>query len=1048
MKLSTRLIVAMIALVLFTVSATGLLIFPNVVATALPRALERLDAHVRVLATEFEAIVRSARADVLGFRADVAVDELARVGLVPAAHSLEDTNAAEWRRRLASRFSAELAAKPWYDQLRLVGIADGGKEIVRVNHSGPGGAIRAVSDAELLRIGDRDYFRRTAALPAGEVYISPIDLDPEHGAAGNSRFPTMRVATPLFRTDDRPFGILIINFDLRPVFARIRGAAPARQGGHIYVVNESGDYLVHPDTNREFGFQRGSPARVQDDYPEMAELLQGDDTTPRVIRDRAGDSFGAAWQTLRLAGGPRAAAIEILPYSSLIAGALSIRNASLLAAFAAIFVAFVLAVVIARSMARPLVQMTRAVEGFARDESVAVPTGGSGEIGVLAKAFARLTAQIQEKTAALKREIEERSHIFQMSPDLILITDREGNFLRVSPSCRAVLGYDPKEMMGRSGVVFTYPGDLEMVRGEMRLAQRARLVRNFESRCLHKDGRVVTLAWSDVWSESEQRHFFIGRDMTESKKAEEELLDSERMARTIIDTTLDAIIQVNESGEVTEWNPQAESMFGWSRQEAMGKPITELYLPKGYRPRYLDMNERLRHTDVVKGERFEIDALRKDGQNIKVEISMTGVRRRGGNTYNLFVRDITAKLAAEEQLRQSQKMEALGQLTGGIAHDFNNVLTVITGTLDLLAEGITDRPQLTAVTNLIGEAAGRGAELTGHLLAFARKQPLQPRETDLNALVANAQKLFRPSLGEQIEIEAVLEPNAWPALVDPTQLTTVLLNLAVNARDAMPAGGKLTFETGNVKFDERYIRSHADVAAGDYVMVAVSDTGTGIPKAIRDRIFDPFFSTKELGKGTGLGLSMVYGFVKQSGGHINVYSEEGHGTTIKVYLPRASAPPEQIDEPAPASAIEGGSEAILVVEDDALVRSSVTAQMQSLGYRTIAVGNATEALALIERGVSFDLLFTDVIMPGAMNGRQLAEEAMKRRPGSKVLFMSGYTENAIIHHGRLDPGVLLLAKPFHKSELARMIRQALAATEVMGRPPSEASKPALETPAS
>jgi PAS domain S-box-containing protein len=1043
MKLSTRLIVAMVGLVLFTVSATGLLIFPNVVATALPRALERLDAHVRVLATEFEAIVRSARADVLGFRADVAVDELGRAGPVSVAHSLGDANAAEWRRRLASRFSAELAAKPWYDQLRLVGIADGGKELVRVNHSGPGGAIRAVSEAELQRIGDRDYFQRTAALPAGEVYISPIDLDQEHGATGDSRIPTMRVATPLFGADDRPFGILIISFDLRPVFARIRSAA--RQGGHIYVVNESGDYLVHPDTNREFGFQRGSRARVQDNYPEMAELLQSDDTTPRVISDRAGDSFGAAWQTLRLGGGPRVAAIEILPYSSLIAGALAIRNASLLAAFAAIFVAFVLAVVIARSMVRPLVQMTTAVEGFARDESIVVPTGGSGEIGVLAKAFARLTGQIQEKTAALKREIEERSHIFQMSPDLILITDREGNFLRVSPSCRAILGYDPKEMMGRSGVVFTYPGDLEMVRGEMRLAQRARLVRNFESRCLHKDGRVVTLAWSDVWSESEQRHFFIGRDMTESKKAAEELRDSERMAHSIIDTTLDAIIQVNESGEVTEWNPQAESMFGWSRQEAMGKPITELYLPKGYRPRYLDMNERLRHTDVVKGERFEIDALQKDGQNIKVEISMTGVRRRGGNTYNLFVRDITAKLAAEEQLRQSQKMEALGQLTGGIAHDFNNVLTVITGTVDLLAEGITDRPQLTAVTNLIGEAAGRGAELTGHLLAFARKQPLQPRETDLNALVANAQKLFGPSLGEQIEIEVVLEPNAWPALVDPTQLTTVLLNLAVNARDAMPAGGKLTFETGNVKLDERYADTHADVAAGDYVMVAVSDTGTGIPKAIRDRIFDPFFSTKELGKGTGLGLSMVYGFVKQSGGHINVYSEEGHGTTIKVYLPRASAPPEQIDERAPASAIEGGSETILVVEDDALVRSSVTAQMQSLGYRTIAVGNAAEALALIERGVNFDLLFTDVIMPGAMNGRLLAEEATRRRPGSKVLFMSGYTENAIIHHGRLDPGVLLLAKPFHKSELARMIRQALSTTDTLPPRPSELARHPTET---
>jgi PAS domain S-box-containing protein len=1040
MKLSTRLVVAMVALVLFTVTATGLLIFPNVVATAIPRALDRIDSHVKVLATELEAIVRSARADALAIQSDGAVHELGRIESVNAQPP-DESKISDWRRRLRSRFSAELAAKPWYDSLRLARLDDGGREIVRVDHSGPGGAIRVVADPELRRIGDRDDFRRAAQLPAGDVYISPIELDKERGP-GNTPVPTLSAAAPLFGDDGRPFGMLILNFDLRPVFARIRGAA--RQGSHVYLVNQSGDYLVHPDVGREFGFALGSPARVQDDYPELANLLQTDDTAPRVIRGRNGESFGAAWQILRLPGGLRVAAIETVPHQFLMEGPLAIRNASLLAGLAAILVAFVLAVIIARSMTKPLEQMTRAVEGFARDESIVLPASGSGEIGVLGKAFGRLTDQIQEKTAALKREIEERSHIFQMSPDLILITDRAGNFLRVSPSCRAILGYEPKEMMERNGAVFTYPGDLDMVRSEMRQARRSGRVRSFESRCMHKDGRVVTLAWSDVWSDSEQRHFFIGRDMTESKKAAEELLDSERLARGIIDTTLDAIIQVNEAGEVTEWNPQAEAMFRWSRQEAMGKPITELYLPKGYRPRYLDMNERLRHTDVVKGERFEIDVFRKDGQKLKVEISMTGLRRRDGNIYNLFLRDVTGKLAAEEQLRQAQKMEALGQLTGGIAHDFNNVLTVITGTLDLLAEGVADRPQLSAVTNLIGEAAGRGAELTGHLLAFARKQPLQPRETDLNLLISNAQKLFRPSLGEQVEIEAILDPDAWPALVDPTQLTTVLLNLAVNARDAMPAGGKLTFETGNVKLDDQFLDAHADVAAGDYVMVAVSDTGTGIPKAIRDRIFDPFFSTKELGKGTGLGLSMVYGFVKQSGGHIEVYSEEGHGTTIKVYLPRANAPAEPAEDPAFEPPAEGGNETILVVEDDALVRSSVTAQMQSLGYHAIAVGNAAEALSLIERGIGFDLLFTDVIMPGAMNGRQLAEEAMKRRPGSKVLFMSGYTEDAIIHHGRLDPGVLLLAKPFHKSELARMIRQALSATDVMGASSllSEAPTPA------
>jgi CheY-like chemotaxis protein len=330
---------------------------------------------------------------------------------------------------------------------------------------------------------------------------------------------------------------------------------------------------------------------------------------------------------------------------------------------------------------------------------------------------------------------------------------------------------------------------------------------------------------------------------------------------------------------------------------------------------------------------------------------------------------------------------------------------------------------------MIDEAAVRGAELTQRLLAFARRQPLQPRTTDVNALIVDAAKLLRPTLGEHVEIESVFEDDAWTALVDPGQLSTALINLALNARDAMPDGGKLVVETGNVHLDESYARAHAEVQPGPYVMIAVSDTGHGIPAAIRDRVFDPFFTTKGVGKGTGLGLSMVYGFVKQSNGHIKIYSEEGHGTTIKIYLPRAG---EHADAAtvAPTFAIEGGAETILVVEDDPLVRNYVAAQLASLGYTALTAANAAEALARIDDGERFDLLFTDVIMPGSINGRQLADEALRRRSDIAVLFTSGYTENAIVHHGRLDPGVLLLAKPYRKSDLARMIRTALAARTV------------------
>ena len=500
--------------------------------------------------------------------------------------------------------------------------------------------------------------------------------------------------------------------------------------------------------------------------------------------------------------------------------------------------------------------------------------------------------------AALSQEIEERRRIFETSQDLILVTDPVGNLVQVSPSALTILGYRPEDMVGHSAIDFIHPDDLENTRNEMRAARRGHQMRNFETRYVHKDGHPVTLTWMGTWSEPVQRHFFIGRDLTE-------------------------------------------------------------------------------------------------------------------------------KQAAEALFRQAQKMEAVGQLTGGVAHDFNNILTVITGTIGILGEAVVDKPELAMIAKLIDEAAERGAQLTKHLLAFARKQPLQPREIDVNALLLEVAKLLHPTLGEHVQITPLLAADAWTALVDPNQLTTAVLNLALNARDAMPDGGKLALETGNVYLDEAYAAMHSEVTVGNHVMVAVSDTGSGISPANLERVFDPFFTTKEFGKGTGLGLSMVFGFVKQSGGHIKIYSEVGHGTTVKLYLPRATGQGQTVAEVSATPVIEGGSEIILVVEDDAMVRNFVLTQIKSLGYTTFEAANAAEALKVIDQNPDIDLLFTDVIMPGPMNGRQLVEEAQKRRPGLKTLYTSGYTENAIVHHGRLDSGVLLLAKPYRKSELARMLRTAL-----------------------
>ncbi len=903
MRLSTRLTLAMVGLVVLTAAAVGALIHRNIEQRALPRALDRIDIRAHLLTLQLEASVGAARAD-------VSVQGQAVRGLVRATIAGSDadpatgTTVAQWKMRLASRFVAELKAKPEYSQFRVIGIADQGREVVRVDRMGPDGAIRTVPDAELQRKGDRSYFKAAVELPPGQLYASPIDLNQEGGAFEKPYVPTLRVAAPIAGPSGERFGIMIVNIDMRPVFAQLRSAGTQ---GQVYIVNEQGDYLVHPDASREFGFEFGTPFRIQDDFPDFKELLGGSATPPRVIRDRAGAAFGIGWNSIRLAGGPRISVVEAVPASQILVStsATPIVIGALVVAIAALPLAFFLA----RSLSRPLVQMTRAIEAFGHGITMPAPVSSSGEIGVLARAFSRMADEVREKTDALEHENAQRR-------------------------------------------------------------------------------------------------------------------DSERIAQGIITYSLDAIIQVNEAGEVIEWNPQAETMLGWSRAEALGRPISELYLPKGYRPRYLDMNERLRREDTIIGDRFDFEAVCKDGRTIRAEVSMTGVRRRDGNVFNLFLRDITQKLAAEEQMRQSQKMEAVGQLTGGIAHDFNNMLTVITGTIEILEDALADKPQLAAIARLISEAADRGAELTSHLLAFARKQPLQPRDTDVNTLMWNSAKLLKPALGENVEIELKLDEDARPALIDPNQLVTALLNLAVNARDAMPDGGKLTLETRNVVLDMAYCQNNSEVKPGHYVMIAVSDTGHGMSKSILDKIFDPFFSTKETGKGTGLGLSMVYGFVKQSDGHIKAYSEEGHGTTIRMYLPQAGAQPVQGAQAEP-STMESGSETILVVEDDAMVRASVITQLQSLGYQTIAAGSGDEALAIVDGGAAFDLLFTDVILTKPMNGRQLAEEIERRRPGTKVLFTSGYTENAIIHHGRLDPGVLLLAKPYRKSDLARMLRVAL-----------------------
>lgn len=1167
MTLTDRLAIAMILLVTIAVTAVGWLSYRSLEQALLPRVLDRIETHSRLLATDLQSHARGARADVATFQSLAAVLGMMRAHLKGGIDPVDLTTEATWRERLQNRLAAHLKLKPVYSQFRFIGVEDGGREIVRVDRSGPNGEIRIVPDAELQRTGERPYFRDTIGLAADGIYVSPIDLDEENHVIETPRLPTMWVAAPVFAPDGKPFGIVVVNVDMRQALDRVRSSI--RPGEAVYVVNERGDYLVHPDPAREFGSQHGNPTDWRKDLPYFAASLGTTQSVAQIVPDQAGQRGGAALAPAVLVGSEWVGIVETVPNAVFMGPAATIGNTSLLVGFIAVLCAAALAVFVANSLTRPISQLTAAVEGIGKIGPVAIPLDGAGETGVLARAFARVMDEVGAKTAALEREvqehrrteaardhhaaraqlfgaavessndaiitksldgtitgwnpaaerlfgytaaeavgkkidlivppdrteevrdilrrigwgetiehyetlrvrndgslvevllsispiktpsgtiigasktardvteskrtrhalrqqIEERRRIFETSQDLILVTDSKGTLVQVSPSCEAILGYSPEEMVGHSAIDFIHGDDLDGTREEMRAARRGQRTRSFDSRYVHKDGRIVTLSWMGTWSAPVGRHFFIGRDMTESRLAQETLRESERLARGIIDTALDAFIQMNENGTISDWNSQAEKLFGWSRSDALGKNLADLIVPEMHRTAHKSGLERFLRTGEgsILGRRLEIEARRRDEKEIKVELSITALRRRDGVVFNGFLRDLTEKIAAEERLRHAEKMEAVGQLTGGIAHDFNNILTVITGTIEILAEAVAKQPQLAAITRMIDDAAARGADLTQHLLAFARKQPLQPRDTDVNTLLIDTVKMLRPTLGQQINIQTVFDDDACIATVDPNQLATAIINLALNARDAMPGGGKLVVETGTAYLDENYSGLHGDVQPGRYALIAVSDSGTGIPAAMLDKVFNPFFTSKGPGKGTGLGLSMVYGFVKQSAGHIKIYSEEGHGTTIKMYLPPGSGALLAAETSA-VSTVEGGHETILVVEDDKLVRGYVLAQLHSLGYGTLEAKNAAEALAIVEAGHEFDLLFTDVIMPDAMNGRELANALAKSKPDLKVLFTSGYAENAIIHHGRLDADVLLLAKPYRKSDMAVMIRKAL-----------------------
>ena len=645
--------------------------------------------------------------------------------------------------------------------------------------------------------------------------------------------------------------------------------------------------------------------------------------------------------------------------------------------------------------------------------------------GAMSAARQVAEASLRAEKSTSNRVARLREFVYQ-APVAIAMFDRDMRYIAASHRWFEDFGLTGQTIENRSHYEI-FPELPQHWKDIHRRCLAGAIERSDEELFVRSDGSQQWLRWEvrpwRVDFETIGGILIYSEDISARKNAELRQRASDEKYRMLVEHSLECI-WITTGGRFAFANGRTAELVGdGDPAQLIGRRTLDFVHPED-RPAVVD---RLRQVfELGKSAPLqEIRVLRANGSIALLEIQAVPLDFEGKPSALAVARDISERRRLETELAQSQKMEALGQLTGGVAHDFNNILTVITGTVEQFADSVGNEPATADLAKMIGEAAWRGADLTQRLLAFARRQPLRPVVTDVNALLLEATKLLQATLGERIEIQSMLRPDLHRALIDPSQLTSAILNLALNSRDAMPEQGKLIIETDHVFLDEHYAKANIEVVPGAYVMIAISDTGTGIAPSILQKVFEPFFTTKEVGRGTGLGLSMVYGFVKQSRGHVKIYSEEGQGTTVKLYLPEAkydeATVPKKIQSPD-----EGGSERILVVEDDAMVRKYVVATLQELGYAVTSAENAADALELIDKGLAPDIMFTDVIMPGPMNGRALADEAIKIMPSLRIVFTSGYTENAIVHHGRLDSGVLLLSKPYRKSDLAKIIRRALS----------------------
>jgi len=646
----------------------------------------------------------------------------------------------------------------------------------------------------------------------------------------------------------------------------------------------------------------------------------------------------------------------------------------------------------------------------------------------------------------IRKELVEREELFHLisenAADMIAIVDMEGRRIFNSLSYQKALGYSPEELRASSAFEQIHPDDRERVKNAAEDSRLSGIGKTLEYRLRHKNGTWLVLeSTSSVIHNvngGPEKLVIVNRNVSERKRAEEALRRSEADFRSVVEHAPYGIYRTSITGRFLQVNPALQKMLGYELDEELLRRdlATDIFRHNG---EYLRLVELLSRTEEIKD--MEMEWKKQDETPITVRCSGRRINDENGVAayFEVFAEDVTEKRVLERQLRMAQKMEAIGRLSGGIAHDFNNHLGVIIGYSRVLKRQLGENNPLTEHALEIEKAGQRAASLTKQLLAFSRQQVLTPAVLSLNTLASEMDRMLPRLLGEDIEVSLELDPELGSVKADQGQIEQVIMNLAVNARDAMPKGGKLKIQTANVVLDQIYTRNHPGSKAGAYVMLGVTDTGTGMDAGTLTHMFEPFFTTKERGKGTGLGLATVYGIVKQSNGYISVESSLGKGSAFQIYLPRHEGQPAAELKSGIVENLRG-SESILLAEDSEALRKLAQSNLESAGFRVLSAQSGEEALEIAtHHGSTFDLLLTDVVMPG-MNGRVLAEQLLPRQPRMKVLYMSGYTDSFIAGHGVLEPGTYLLHKPFTEEVLIRKVREVLDG----GKQPPSVMKQAAE----